>query len=250
MGLTEYILLIIIVLVGLLVVVASIDSIFKSIKMLRSFKNLFHSGFNLPEGKSIVLKGMLTAIDEPLIAPLSGKPCVYYSSFVEEAKSKNNYNKWLEKTESTPFRITTSMGSFEIENDLEEPDEIDDALNFEFPKFTFYGSSVENLPQEMRNNIRKIGAEIKDSGSLLDPAFDITEEIVPANQEVYVLAKFQYSDDPKILEISPCDNLSSIIISDSQEGIKRNIKNSIWVTLFFTFVGILTPIALGYIIIL
>lgn len=82
--------MVLIVIGGLIVIIALIHFYSKKSKILRELKKGPSKPINTVKDKEYArLHGQVEVIDEPLIAPLSGRPCVYYHITVEQKTDKS-----------------------------------------------------------------------------------------------------------------------------------------------------------------
>lgn len=249
MAVLDLILFIIIELICLFIVCITIWGFFHYAKMYLNLYIFSYSGLNIPKNKDIIIKGFLTATEEPLISPLTETPCVYYNSSVDEYLNRRNYRQILSKSKLSSFQIKTSLGTIPFDKKLFRRSQINYLENFDFPDYSFQTKDIKKIPLEILKNIAKYEGKFQYLDSFVSPIIDIKEEIIPDNIEVYIYGKFQYSKNYTSINIKLKD-YSDIFISHSEDGLKKYLKHEMRMLILGLMLEILTGIALGYVLLL
>lgn len=181
-------------------------------------------------GQDCVFIGQAKIDGDPLTAPLSGEPCIYYHTEIDQFYSRSR-KRVLDKKDAIPFRLETFYGNLVLNSGDEEKEKKVYYSDLDRREVSF----LKKANPEMTEMLARVGMNARDYEGLSSSLMS-REEKLPLNKTLYILGKMV--DPPSAtpegggegprqdLAMDRSDATGTIVIADNEQCLAKAVRDA------------------------
>ncbi len=207
--------------------------IYSQSQLLRLIEETPTSPIGKVTGGLTEIKGDIVSIDEPIISPLTKKPCVYLRLVIEELRSSGKNSRWVtikSKLLTRRFHLDDGTGQAVIE--LEKAQ-----IDFEVDNHRSCGM-LNNAPPDFEDLLKRFG--LSSQGLMFNNNYRCSETILEEGDRLYVLGEPNTKGDLPFFDGSLGD---VFFVSDKSE---EELTNELVWKVFAECMMLVVLLCLGY----